>query len=105
MLILVRAFGYTDSEKKMLLLRVLIMIDLSSVILCFWEEILLVFAFLKIDLFQKSGNFSPFHFSLIMAAAKAKSSILLAKNILSETCKTSDQLLLEKGRGRINSGF
>lgn len=53
MLILVRAFGYTDSEKKMLLLRVLIMIDLSSVILCFWEEILLVFAFLKIDLFQK----------------------------------------------------
>lgn len=53
MLILVRAFGYTHSEKMMLLLRVLIMIDLSSVILYFGEEILLVFAFLKIDLFQK----------------------------------------------------
>lgn len=54
---------------------------------------------------MKSGNYSLFHFSLTMAAAKAKSSVLLAKNILSETCKTSNQLLLEKGRGKIFSGF
>lgn len=53
MLILIGTFCYTDSEKRMFHLRVLIMIDLSSVILCFGEEIRFVFVFLKIDLLQK----------------------------------------------------
>ena len=39
-----------------------------------------------------------------MAAVKAKSSILLAKNILTETCKTSDQVLMDCGRGMLYFG-
>ena len=36
-----------------------------------------------------------------MAAVIAKSSILLVKNILTETCKTSDQVLMDCGRGKL----